>query len=303
MFDRYLQSFHIFSPYSVLSSSNYSCSISLSSRSKSKPRPNFSVLVSTVFLLVSSLSSFAVRGADASDDVEELCQQLGPCKCRMANETGEINLKNVAFFNGKPRFVIALNESFSVAYNPCVGFTLAPGPDVSDKCKDAAVCVFKVSDKNTFYRNRGQSKSAKFQFDQESSKFFISYTSPDQLFKTHVYLQCSPVDQLSVIKSREANQSLSLLLQSVCACPGGCTTPHNSFSPGSYIVIVFFSILFIYLSLGVLYKRIVYSAEGTELVPNREGWASFFTLVKDGYLFFISPCLGNTIDYRYYQRL
>lgn len=192
MFDRHFHSFYTFSSHSGLTSSNSDYrhySIFLSSRSRSwKSRVNFSVLVSTVILLVSSLSSFVVRGADASD-VEELCQQLGPCKCRMANETGEINLKNVAFFNGRPRFVIALNQSFSVAYNPCVGFTLAPGPDVSDKCRDAAVCVFKVSHTNSFYGNRGQSNSAKFQFDQESSKFFISYTSPGKYNqRSYIYI-------------------------------------------------------------------------------------------------------------------
>ena len=54
---------------------------------------------------------------------------------------------------------------------------------------------------------------------------------------------------------------------------------------------------------GILYKKIIHSAEGKELIPNREIWTSFFSLVKDGYLFFISPCLGNTVEYRYYQKL
>ncbi|GAB1607738.1 hypothetical protein Ahia01_001057700 [Argonauta hians] len=271
------------------------------------------VLVAALLL---SMPSLCFAGETQNSHIEDYCHQVGPCQCRMLNHSGEINLKKVAFFNGKPRFVISLNDTYSVAYNPCVGFSLDPtrssqyqSGGASHECDDAAVCVFRVGDKDSSYSNLGKSNSAMFQFDPDSNKFFIAYTSPDSKFKTDVYLQCRPVDQLSVIKLGERNQSLSLLLQSVCACPGACssntntTTATSSFSPGSYILILFFTLFFLYLFLGILYQRIVYSAEGSELLPNREGWHSFFSLVKDGYLFFISPCLGNTVEYRYYQRL
>ena len=63
-----------------------------------------------------------------------------------------------------------------------------------------------------------------------------------------MYLVCNKIDQLSIKK--ENNNSLALNLQTVCACPNGCHSVMNTFSPGTYIVIVFTSVSLSYFILG-----------------------------------------------------
>ncbi|CAE1294963.1 unnamed protein product [Acanthosepion pharaonis] len=238
----------------------------------------------SVSIILLSLLNGYIHPVSSNIVESGVCRQLDSCACRLTNGSGIINLQGVAFYNGNPRFVISESEDISLGVQICVPFLLKPDvfsgllgkkknkfdtDDVIENyCTNAAVCKFPTTD--------------------------IS-------FITTVYLICNKIDQLSI--KEERNNSLKLNLQTICACPDGCHSVMNTFSPGTYIVIVFTSVMLSYLILGILYKKIVHSAEGKELIPNRESWTSFFSLVKDGYLFFISPCLGNTVEYRYYQKL
>ena len=60
--------------------------------------------------------------------------------------------------------------------------------------------------------------------------------------------------------------------------------------------------IFLFIS-GMLYNKAVHQAQGREIVPHYDFWADLPSLIKEGYLFFISPCLGDTVEYRYYERL
>lgn len=271
----------------------------------------------SVSIILLSLLNGYIHPVSSNIVESGVCRQLDSCACRLTNGSGIINLQGVAFYNGNPRFVISESEDISLAYNPCVPFTLKPDVSflgllkkkkenkkdtddvIENYCTNAAVCKFPTTGKSLHYQNLGQPDSAKFDFDEKENNLLIRYTSPDISFITTVYLICNKIDQLSI--KEERNNSLKLNLQTICACPDGCHSVMNTFSPGTYIVIVFTSVMLSYLILGILYKKIVHSAEGKELIPNRESWTSFFSLVKDGYLFFISPCLGNTVEYRYYQ--
>ena len=58
-----------------------------------------------------------------------------------------------------------------------------------------------------------------------------------------------------------------------------------------------------YLLSGVLYKKAVYGSTGSDLIPNIDFWASLPGLIRDGYMFFISPCLGHRVEYRTYSQI
>lgn len=78
--------------------------------------------------------------------------------------------------------------------------------------------------------------------------FACFFLLTDLSFITTVYLICNKIDQLSI--KEERNNSLKLNLQTICACPDGCHSAMNTFSPGTYIVIVFTSVMLSYLILG-----------------------------------------------------
>lgn len=79
-------------------------------------------------------------------------------------------------------------------------------------------------------------------------KLCLIFLLTDLSFITTVYLICNKFDQLSI--KEERNNSLKLNLQTICACPDGCHSVMNTFSPGTYIVIVFTSVMLSYLILG-----------------------------------------------------
>lgn len=54
---------------------------------------------------------------------------------------------------------------------------------------------------------------------------------------------------------------------------------------------------------GMLYKRTVLGASGIDLIPNISFWTTLPGLIKDGYLFFISPCIGSRSEYDAYERI
>jgi len=53
----------------------------------------------------------------------------------------------------------------------------------------------------------------------------------------------------------------------------------------------------------MLYKRAVLGASGIDLIPNISFWTTLPGLIKDGYLFFISPCIGSRSEYDAYERI
>ena len=61
--------------------------------------------------------------------------------------------------------------------------------------------------------------------------------------------------------------------------------------------------LYLCFLLGMLYKKAVYGSAGSDLIPNIDFWASLPGLIRDGYMFFISPCLGHRAEYRTYRQI
>lgn len=150
----------------------------------------------SVSIILLSLLNGYIHPVSSNIVESGVCRQLDSCACRLTNGSGIINLQGVAFYNGNPRFVISESEDISLAYNPCVPFTLKPDVSflgllkkkkenkkdtddvIENYCTNAAVCKFPTTGKSLHYQNLGQPDSAKFDFDEKENNLLIRYTSP-----------------------------------------------------------------------------------------------------------------------------
>jgi 1,2-dihydroxy-3-keto-5-methylthiopentene dioxygenase len=73
-----------------------------------------------------------------------------------------------------------------------------------------------------------------------------------------------------------------------------CPVAGGALSPGSIILIVLASLIFVYFVGGIIFMKFVKHAEGIEIIPNVEFWVAIPGLVKDGCLFIGSKtCCRN----------
>ncbi|KAL5012266.1 hypothetical protein ScPMuIL_010817 [Solemya velum] len=252
----------------------------------------FSTRSNPFFILVISTLSQTVP---VLTDV--VCRQEGTCSCSLMDGSGVIDLKTVAN-SDKPRFKIPgadTADKDEYFYNPCYPFSIAAS---HNHCTDASACRY--DGVTGIYQNLALAQSAKFDYDKDIGQIFIHYRSSpqDRNLSTRVYLRCDDNNVLSLNDYSET--SVNFTLSSPCVCPNGCLPV---LSVGTIVIIVFSLFLLTYLCVGMLYKKAVFGAVGQELVPNHDFWVALPGLVKDGYLFFISPCLGDRVEYRYYERL
>ncbi|XP_064649199.1 cation-dependent mannose-6-phosphate receptor-like isoform X2 [Lineus longissimus] len=221
------------------------------------------------------------------------CVYRSPCSCQMADGSGMINLNSLAAVKGAPPTFLNItgNDGNLYSFNPCIAFTV-----YSSDCKNVALCTFEK--KHNKYTGLGTEESASFVYDDHRKRTLLKFSSEDIV--THVSLQCHQERTELKVEGQVNETFYYMTLLSPCACLDGCI---ERLSLGSIILITGAFLLFTYLLVGVLYNRAVYNSVGRELLPNYEFWADMPSLIKDGYLFFISPCLGDRVEYRHYERL
>ncbi|XP_067658543.1 cation-dependent mannose-6-phosphate receptor-like [Haliotis asinina] len=78
-------------------------------------------------------------------------------------------------------------------------------------------------------------------------------------------------------KSADCYYLFELSHQDICP-----TKPSSNLSLGSIFIIVFFSLIAVYLFFGFLYQRFVLGAKGMEQIPNYSFWVDFGNLQADG---------------------
>ncbi|CAL1531275.1 unnamed protein product [Lymnaea stagnalis] len=106
--------------------------------------------------------------------------------------------------------------------------------------------------------------------------------------RTSIMITCDPDVELNnaeMIFLEEENTKSDLCFylfelkhKAVCPNPSG----GGGLSIGSILVIVFFTVLGVYLFLGFLYQRFVLKSKGLEQIPNYEFWKDFGNLQADG---------------------
>ncbi|XP_067661749.1 cation-dependent mannose-6-phosphate receptor-like [Haliotis asinina] len=219
------------------------------------------------------------------------CKQIDPCRCRL-NNGSEINLHLI---NGSspPIFEIqSAQDGHIYTYSPCAGIHCGKGVD------DAAICRNDELRKSP--STTGEISLARF--ENEQTYWRVRYLTRDKKNSSLVHLTCATFTRLD--QERMFNDTtFQFELYSPCACPDGCLTSDTSLSAGTILLLIFFTLFILYFGVGSLYRKSVYGAEGREIVPHTSFWFSLPGLIKDGYLFFISPCLGDRVEYRYYDKL
>lgn len=62
-------------------------------------------------------------------------------------------------------------------------------------------------------------------------------------------------------------------------------SPHKGYSTGTDLLIIFFTLVFAYLALGIAVNFFILGARGIEMIPNLGFWRDLPGLVKDGVVF------------------
>lgn len=119
--------------------------------------------------------------------------------------------------------------------------------------------------------------------------------------KTFITLECdsSEEGQLESIGPPEKvdnSAHFPFKLRSKYACPR-----KSGLSTGSVLIIVFGSLLLVYIVAGILFNKFHRGATGKEVIPNVNFWMDFPLLVKDGvefsYQFCKKTCGGKRSSY------
>ncbi|XP_054714717.1 cation-dependent mannose-6-phosphate receptor-like [Uloborus diversus] len=107
---------------------------------------------------------------------------------------------------------------------------------------------------------------------------------------TQIMIICDPdvlIGKLEIIEERRSAESSCYYLFEIgsnVSCTARKRTEYvtHGLSSGSVFCILFFTFAFVYLVIGVLYKRIVLGAKGMEQIPNYCFWKDFGNLQADG---------------------
>eukprot|EP01123_Difflugia_compressa_P003219 TRINITY_DN14108_c0_g1_i1.p1 TRINITY_DN14108_c0_g1~~TRINITY_DN14108_c0_g1_i1.p1 ORF type:complete len:176 (-),score=16.99 TRINITY_DN14108_c0_g1_i1:86-613(-) len=113
--------------------------------------------------------------------------------------------------------------------------------------------------------------------------------------KAFTYVSYSQLCMLKVHDSdkRTATGVTSGLLLSAVGSDSGSIA--SGLSGGSIFLIVVFSLLAIYLIIGVIYNKLKNDSEGLQLIPNYDGWSKGCGLVQDGLSYTFSK-IRNTVS-------
>ncbi|KAI8792969.1 cation-dependent mannose-6-phosphate receptor [Biomphalaria glabrata] len=221
------------------------------------------------------------------------CDGDGPCRCMMNDGSGVVDISTLGFQNGSARFpdVAASFDGQLYSYNPCY-------PMSEGRCTNAAAC--KIADDTQTVMGE------QTQFTWYFTGYYplVTYSTSDGR-KTEVMFICdenitSP--QLDVI-GEVTPGTLSLNLWTMCACPNKCPAvmppaPHRhdtdapTLTTGYIVLIVFFSLFFVYFVFGSV---INYCRRGTlskEILPNYSLWSSIPSYAMDGCRC-VFGCVGN----------
>eukprot|EP00808_Paulinella_micropora_P028555 g52695.t1 len=121
--------------------------------------------------------------------------------------------------------------------------------------------------------------------------------------KATIRLQCVPGASAPTIPLMVQEASVCNY-QTVIPSKYGCPAPVGGWpkdaeygggglSGGSVLLILFIPGAFLYLAIGILYKRKTQGTTGVESIPNIEFWRALPQLVKDGVQFTMSGCKRN----------
>lgn len=110
-------------------------------------------------------------------------------------------------------------------------------------------------------------------------------------------------------KTSEKNLiSLSSLLktftfQSPNCCPNKNPSNGKGLTGGSILLIVFFSVIAVYLISGMLYMKFFKQQNGLDLIPHRAFWLLIYDYIKSGFSFTKDKITGSSRTTNNYQKI
>ncbi|BFY97363.1 hypothetical protein BsWGS_00403 [Bradybaena similaris] len=214
------------------------------------------------------------------------CIKVDDCTCKFDDLQGAVISMRplINHTSGPPLFqdVLATDGKY-YSYNPCYQFN-------EGNCTDSAICQL-LSLNGTSTTLASQS-DVEFGFIGGNVQF--TYFSKDRLVQATVNFKC--VDNMTPPQFTAYGMNPSdptkyeFEVESMCACSGVCILPHppapssSSIGGGSVVLIVFFSLVFLYLVVGSIYGKVVKKANGLEALPNYEFWVGLPNTLKEGSL-------------------
>lgn len=222
--------------------------------------------------------------------VSKDCLLKDQCSCQFDDGSGTVDITSLGNTDQTPKFkdVLVDQDQTYYSYNPCGGFT-------EGDCSDAAACA--ISQDKTQSEQIGDASLAKTSFKFDSGNVQVSYTSGSGVISlTEVILQCdqSACEPKFEPQGRVSQGNFLMQLTTICACPNECDKSgaakcrsggSSGLGGGSILLIIFFSLLFVYLIVGALIMKFVKKAEGKEVIPNIGFWTAVPSHIKGGIMF------------------
>lgn len=225
-----------------------------------------------------------------------LCHQTdalkGKCSCQFDDPTKKvIDFSPISRTDGQPEFPFdgygTTVPEWTYAFNPCSKFD---GPGV---CKESSVCQQSKSNPETVFNLGDPAPTTWTPEDENTTK--VTYASTDGRTSV-VSFTC---DKTAVTKPiltfgvELPPKTYNFVVKTCHACletVPGCIKTGSSLTTGGVLCIIFTVLVVVYFVGGILFQKFGRGATGIELIPNYGFWSDFPILVKDGFLFMISPC-------------
>ncbi|XP_068740233.1 uncharacterized protein [Montipora capricornis] len=233
------------------------------------------------------------------------CTTIDHCSC--STDKGKISLWKLAE-TGKPRFseIPTDSKDNTISWNPCSSYS-------EGKCVDVAACLefhgeSGIAKQNTATcvlrdgecaLNYTGERTLRLQVtDHCFSNTETRYNSTQQCvyFNSIVTMQTNVSVKLRCDESQDGKvdpvniQKLRIfttILHSKYACPIAPPLPSGShgLSLGSVLVIIFFCLVIVYITSGILVNKYIRSVEGNKVFPNYSFWMDLPYFIKDGCVF------------------
>ncbi|BFY98710.1 hypothetical protein BsWGS_01750 [Bradybaena similaris] len=118
----------------------------------------------------------------------------------------------------------------------------------------------------------------------EGGYLLFSMLSRDKRRTSYVRCLCGTGNVLQYETENPLN-TFYLNFTSQACCPVSGHHSQSSISIGSLIIIIFFTLLVLYIVLGTVFQVSVMKAQGRERIPNVSLWSTIPGLIRDGFLF------------------
>ncbi|XP_071501379.1 uncharacterized protein [Diadema antillarum] len=219
------------------------------------------------------------------------------CKCTFNDDTKtQVDFSTIGLNTGDPKFDFGTYGQqagdFVYAFNPCYPFSEPQG-----ECQKVVACQELKGEKPAYFKIGDPAPKSWTTAADESIQVVYDSTQDGTTRTSTVTYRCSATaldPTLSLDSVGESKYDFTVTTCQACRprvanCPVKSSSS-NKITVGGILCIVFTVTVVLYLVGGVLFMKYQRGASGTEVIPNYGFWKDFPGLVKDGFLFVISPC-------------